>query len=216
MFYSGEADTATVLHETFHAANSWDSAGAQEMIDTFEHYLVKQNGMDSVMQLVESYLDRYEKAGQSLTYNQAMEEITADAMQSIFGSEESFRNYLRQQALEAQQNASALGKCQRVMEKIGTMLEKVLTDIKSLLVKEPTNAAARAAQSLTEQQLKDLQQLCSTTRRTRAKATARRWKQTAGQTKTLPEAKRQRKEKNITCPKWQARPKRKRQSVRWR
>ena len=159
VFYSGEADTATVLHETFHAANSWDSAGAQEMIDTFEHYLVKQNGMDSVMQLVESYLDRYEKAGQSLTYNQAMEEITADAMQSIFGSEESFRNYLRQQALEAQLNASALGKCQRVMEKIGTMLEKVLTDIKSLLVKEPTNAAARAAQSLTEQQLKDLQQL---------------------------------------------------------
>ena len=159
VFYSGEADTATVLHETFHAANSWDSAGAQEMIDTFEHYLVKQNGMDSVMQLVESYLDRYEKAGQSLTYNQAMEEITADAMQSIFGSEESFRNYLRQQALVAQQNASALGKCQRVMEKIGTMLEKVLTDIKSLLVKEPTNAAARAAQSLTEQQLKDLQQL---------------------------------------------------------
>lgn len=159
VFYSGEADTATVLHETFHAANSWDSAGAQEMIDTFEHYLVKQNGMDSVMQLVESYLDRYEKAGQSLTYNQAMEEITADAMQSIFGSEESFRNYLRQQALEAQQNASALGKCQRVMEKIGTMLEKVLTDIKSLLVKEPTNAAARAAKTLTEQQLKDLQQL---------------------------------------------------------
>lgn len=159
VFYSGEADTATVLHETFHAANSWDSAGAQEMIDTFEHYLVKQNGMDSVMQLVESYLDRYEKAGQSLTYNQAMEEITADAMQSIFGSEESFRNYLRQQALEAQQNASALGKCQRVMEKIGTMLEKVLTDIKSLLVKEPTNAAARAAKTLTETQLKDLQQL---------------------------------------------------------
>lgn len=159
VFYSGEADTATVLHETFHAANSWDSAGAQEMIDTFEHYLVKQNGMDSVMQLVESYLDRYEKAGQSLTYNQAMEEITADAMQSIFGSEESFRNYLRQQALEAQQNASALGKCQRVMEKIGTMLEKVLTDIKSLLVKEPANAAARAAKTLTETQLKDLQQL---------------------------------------------------------
>ena len=159
VFYSGDADTATVLHETFHAANSWDSAGAQEMIDTFEHYLVKQNGMDSVMQLVESYLDRYEKAGQSLTYNQAMEEITADAMQSIFGSEESFKNFLRQQALEAQANAGALGKCQRVMEKIGAMLEKVLADIKNLLVKEPTNAAARAAKTLTKTQLKDLQQI---------------------------------------------------------
>lgn len=80
-------------------------------------------------------------------------------MQSIFGSEESFKNFLRQQALEAQANAGALGKCQRVMEKIGAMLEKVLADIKNLLVKEPTNAAARAAKTLTETQLKDLQQI---------------------------------------------------------
>lgn len=159
VFYSSEADTATVLHETLHEVNSWDAKGGQELIDTFEHYLVQQNGMDTVQQLVESYLDRYEKAGQSLTYNQAMEEITADAMQSIFGSEESFRDFLRQQAAEAKMNAAALGKTNRVMAKIETLLKKVLTDIKSLLVKQPTNAAAKAAQTLTEQQLKDLRQL---------------------------------------------------------
>lgn len=159
VFYSSEADTATVLHETLHEVNSWDAKGGQELIDTFEHYLVQQNGMDTVQQLVESYLDRYEKAGQSLTYNQAMEEITADAMQSIFGTEESFRDFLRQQAAEAKMNAAALGKTNRVMAKIETLLKKVLTDIKSLLVKQPTNAAAKAAQTLTEQQLKDLRQL---------------------------------------------------------
>lgn len=159
VFYSSEADTATVLHETLHEVNSWDAKGGQELIDTFEHYLVQQNGMETVQQLVESYLDRYEKAGQSLTYNQAMEEITADAMQSIFGSEESFRDFLRQQAAEAKMNAAALGKTNRVMAKIETLLQKVLTDIKSLLVKQPTNAAAKAAQTLTEQQLKDLRQL---------------------------------------------------------
>lgn len=159
VFYSSEADTATVLHETLHEVNSWDAKGGQELIDTFEHYLVQQNGMDTVQQLVESYLDRYEKAGQSLTYNQAMEEITADAMQSIFGSEESFRDFLRQQAAEAKMNAAALGKTNRVMAKIETLLQKVLTDIKNLLVKQPTNAAAKAAQTLTEQQLKDLRQL---------------------------------------------------------
>lgn len=159
VFYSSEADTATVLHETLHEVNSWDAKGGQELIDTFEHYLVQQNGMETVQQLVESYLDRYEKAGQSLTYNQAMEEITADAMQSIFGSEESFRDFLRQQAAEAKMNAAALGKTNRVMAKIETLLKKVLTDIKSLLVKQPTNAAAKAAQTLTEQQLKDLRQL---------------------------------------------------------
>lgn len=157
VFYSGEADTATVMHETLHELNSWDNKGGQELIDQFAKYLVQQNGMDNVQQLVQGYLDRYEKAGQKLTYNQAMEEITADAMRTVFGTEESFRTYLRQQAAEAKMNAQAQGRCDRVMQKIEMLLQKVLTDIKTLLGKEPTNAAAKAAKTLTEQQLKDLQ-----------------------------------------------------------
>ena len=54
VFYAGDADTATVLHETLHEVNHWDNAGGQELIDTFEHYLVQRNGMDTVPQLVES------------------------------------------------------------------------------------------------------------------------------------------------------------------
>ena len=159
VFYSGEADTATVMHETLHELNRWDNAGGQELISRFEHYLVEQDGMDSVQELVQSYLDRYERAGQKLTYNQAMEEITADAMRSIFGTEESFRNFLRMEAAEAKMNAQAQGRCDRVMQKIETLLQKVLTDIKTLLGAEPDNAAAKAAQTLTETQLKDLRQL---------------------------------------------------------
>ena len=159
VFYSSEADAATVMHETLHELNRWDNAGGQELIDTFEHYLVQQNGMDSVQELVQSYLDRYERAGQQLTYNQAMEEITADAMRSIFGTEEDFRNYVRQQAAEAGMNAQAQKRSNRVMQKIETLLQKVLTDIKTLLGAEPDNAAAKAAQTLTETQLKDLRQI---------------------------------------------------------
>lgn len=159
VFYSGDADAATVMHETLHELNRWDNAGGQELIDTFEHYLVQQNGMDSVQELVQSYLDRYERAGQQLTYNQAMEEITADAMRSIFGTEEDFRNYVRQQAAEARMNAQAQKRSNRVMQKIETLLQKVLTDIKTLLGAEPDNAAARAARTLTETQLKDLRQI---------------------------------------------------------
>lgn len=159
VFYSSEADTATVMHETLHELNRWDNAGGQELISRFEHYLVEQDGMDSVQELVQSYLDRYERAGQKLTYNQAMEEITADAMRSIFGTEESFRNFLRMEAAEAKMNAQAQGRCDRVMQKIETLLQKVLTDIKTLLGAEPDNAAAKAAQTLTETQLKDLRQL---------------------------------------------------------
>ena len=159
VFYSSEADAATVMHETLHELNRWDNAGGQELIDTFEHYLVQQNGMDSVQELVQSYLDRYERAGQQLTYNQAMEEITADAMRSIFGTEEDFRNYVRQQAAEARMNAQVQKLSNRVMQKIETLLQKVLTDIKTLLGAEPDNAAAKAAQTLTETQLKDLRQI---------------------------------------------------------
>ena len=159
VFYSGDADAATVMHETLHELNRWDNAGGQELIDTFEHYLVQQNGMDSVQELVQSYLDRYERAGQQLTYNQAMEEITADAMRSIFGTEEDFRNYVRQQAAEARMNAQAQKRSNRVMQKIETLLQKALTDIKTLLGAEPDNAAARAARTLTETQLKDLRQI---------------------------------------------------------
>ena len=159
VFYSGEADTATVMHETLHELNRWDNAGGQELISRFEHYLVEQDGMDSVQDLVQSYLDRYERAGQKLTYNQAMEEITADAMRSIFGTEESFRNFLRMEAAEAKMNAQAQGRCDRVMQKIETLLQKVLTDIQTLLGAEPDNAAAKAARTLTETQLKDLRQL---------------------------------------------------------
>ncbi len=159
VFYSSEADAGTVMHETLHELNSWDSKGAQELIDRFGQYLVQQNGMDSVQQLVQGYLDRYANAGQKLTYNQAMEEITADAVRTIFGTEESFKTFLRVQAAEAKMNAQAQGRCERVMQKIETLLQKVLADIKTVLGREPDNAAARAARTLTEQQLADLREL---------------------------------------------------------
>ena len=159
VFYSSEADAGTVMHETLHELNSWDNKGAQELIDRFEQYLVQQNGMDSVQQLVQGYLDRYANAGQKLTYNQAMVEITADAVRTIFGTEESFKTFLRVQAAEAKMNAQAQGRCERVMQKIETLLQKVLADIKTVLGREPDNAAARAAKTLTEQQLADLREL---------------------------------------------------------
>ena len=159
VFYSSEADTATVMHETLHELNSWSNETGQELIDRFAEYLVQQNGMENVLELVQSYLDRYAEAGQSLTYNQAMEEITADAMRSIFGTEEAFRDFVRQQAAEAKMNARAQRKTDRIMTKIDTLLHKVLADIRNVLGAEPDNAAAKAAKTLTEQQLKDLRQL---------------------------------------------------------
>ena len=159
MYLSGEAGSETVMHETFHMLNEWSPETGQAVMDRLLTYLVQQNGMESTEKLVESYLARYEDSGVKMTWNQALEEITADAMETVFGTADGFRNFVRQQAAEAKMNAKARGLIGKVMDKIDSLLHTVLADVNRFLKNEPTNAAAKAARSLTEQQLKDLQNL---------------------------------------------------------
>lgn len=159
MYLSGEAGSETVMHETFHMLNEWSPETGQAVMDRLLTYLVQQNGMESTEKLVESYLARYEDSGVKMTWNQALEEITADAMETVFGTADGFRNFVRQQAAEAKMNAKARGMIGKVMDKIDSLLHAVLADVNRFLKNEPTNAAAKAARSLTEQQLKDLQNL---------------------------------------------------------
>ena len=140
MYLSGEAGSETVMHRML-------------------KYLVQQNGMESTEKLVESYLARYEDSGVKMTWNQALEEITADAMETVFGTEDGFRNFVRQQAAEAKMNSEARGVIGKVMNRIDELLHNILADVQRFLKKEPTNAAARAAKNLTEAQLRDLQSL---------------------------------------------------------
>ena len=159
MFFAGDAGSETVMHETFHALNQWSAETGQAVMDRLLNYLVQQSGAESTEKLIQSYLDKYAEAGQQLTYNQALEEITADAMETVFGTAESFRDFVRQQAAEARMNAEARGIIGKVMDKIQNLLESVLADVEHFLKKEPTNAAAKAAKSLTEEQLQDLRAL---------------------------------------------------------
>lgn len=159
MYLSGEAGSETVMHETFHMLNEWSPETGQAVMDRLLTYLVQQNGMESTEKLVESYLGRYEDSGVKMTWNQALEEITADAMETVFGTADGFRDFVRQQAAEAKMNAKARGMIGKVMDKIDSLLHTVLADVNRFLKNEPTNAAAKAARSLTEQQLKDLQNL---------------------------------------------------------
>lgn len=159
MFFAGDAGSETVMHETFHALNQWSAETGQAVMDRLLNYLVQRNGAESTEKLIQSYLDKYAEAGQHLTYNQALEEITADAMETVFGTAESFRDFVRQQAAEARMNADARGIVGKAMDKIQNLLESVLADVKRFLKKEPTNAAAKAAKSLTEEQLRDIRAL---------------------------------------------------------
>ena len=143
MFFAGDAGSETVMHETFHALNQWSAETGQAVMDRLLNYLVQQSGAESTEKLIQSYLDKYAEAGQQLTYNQALEEITADAMETVFGTAESFRDFVRQQAAEARMNVEARGIIGKVMDKIQSLLESVLADVEHFLKKSPPTPPPR-------------------------------------------------------------------------
>ena len=155
-----DADTfGTILHESVHQYNAWDEAGGRELQTATLRYMAEQSGFESVNDLVESYIQRYQEAGQELSYAQACEEITADAMRGVFGSEEAFGRWVEHQRALAEQNGKQRSAVARVMDKVRGMLDKVIEKAKSILAREPDNAAARQAQALAESQKRTLEEL---------------------------------------------------------
>lgn len=155
-----DADTfGTILHESVHQYNAWDEAGGRELQTATLRYMAEQSGFESVNELVESYIQRYQEAGQDLSYAQACEEITADAMRGVFGSEEAFGRWVEHQRTLAGQNSERRSAVARVMDKVRGMLDKVIEKAKSILAREPDNAAARQAQALAENQKRTLEEL---------------------------------------------------------
>ena len=154
------ADTfGTILHESVHQYNAWDEAGGRELQTATLRYMAEQSGFESVNELVESYIQRYQEAGQELSYAQACEEITADAMRGVFGSEEAFGRWVEHQRALAGQNSGQRSAVARVMDKVRGMLDKVIEKAKSILAREPDNAAAKQAQALAENQKRTLEEL---------------------------------------------------------
>lgn len=155
-----DADTfGTILHESVHQYNAWDEAGGRELQTATLRYMAEQSGFERVNELVESYIQRYQEAGQELSYAQACEEITADAMRGVFGSEEAFGRWVEHQRALAGQNSEQRSAVARVMDKVRGMLDKVIEKAKSILAREPDNAAARQAQALAESQKRTLEEL---------------------------------------------------------
>ena len=154
------ADTfGTILHESVHQYNAWDEAGGRELQTATLRYLAEQQGFESVNDLVESYIQRYQEAGQELSYAQACEEITADAMRGVFGSEEAFARWVEHQRALAEQNGRQRSTIAKVMDRVREMLDKVIGKAKSILNREPGNAAARQAKALAESQKRALEEL---------------------------------------------------------
>ena len=145
----------TVLHEDYHWYNSLDQAGAKSLQDHALTYLAQMDGYESVDEMIRDKMDVY--ASQKLTYEQAAEELVADAWRGIFATEADFKRWVEFQRGQAEKNAGAKGSIHKVMDRVKELLSDIISRAKEVLTIDPSNAAARKAKRLAEAQRRTLQ-----------------------------------------------------------
>ena len=147
---------STVLHEDYHWYNALDAEGAKTLQDHALLYLAQKNGYETIDEMIRAKMGDY--AAQSLTYEQAAEELVADAWGGIFDSEESVRRWAQFQREQADKNAGRAGSIHKVMQQVKTMLENIISKAKEVLRIDPENTAARKARRLAEAEKRALQE----------------------------------------------------------
>ena len=145
----------TVLHEDYHWYNALDAEGARTLQEHALEYLAKSSGYESLDEMIRAKLRDY--SAQSLTYEQAAEELVADAWRGIFDSEESFRRWVTFQRGQAEKNAGKSGAIHKVMEQVRQMLDGLISRAKEVLTADPDNRAALKAKRLAEAEKRTLQ-----------------------------------------------------------
>ena len=145
----------TVLHEDYHWYNALDAEGARTLQEHALKYLAKSSGYESLDEMVRAKLRDY--SAQSLTYEQAAEELVADAWRGIFDSEESFKRWVTFQRGQAEKNAGKSGAIHKVMEQVRQMLDGLISRAKEVLTINPDNRAALKAKRLAEAEKRTLQ-----------------------------------------------------------
>lgn len=145
----------TVLHEDYHWYNALDAEGARTLQEHALEYLAKSSGYESLDEMVRAKLEDY--SAQSLTYEQAAEELVADAWRGIFDSEESFKRWVTFQRGQAEKNAGKSGAIHKVMEQVRQMLDGLISRAKEVLTINPDNRAALKAKRLVEAEKRTLQ-----------------------------------------------------------
>ena len=145
----------TVLHEDYHWYNALDQAGAKSLQDHALTYLAQMNGYESVDEMIRDKMGIY--ASQKLTYEQAAEELVADAWRGIFATEADFKRWVEFQRGQAEKNAGVRGSIHKVMNRVKNLLSDIISRAKEVLTIDPDNAAARKAERLAEAQKRTLQ-----------------------------------------------------------
>ena len=157
IFFSDRAEDVfgTILHEDYHWYNSLDAEGAQALQQHALEYLAKSEGFEGIDEMIRGKLTDY--AQQGLSYEEAAEELVADAWRGIFSDEASFKRWVEFQRGQAEKNAGKAGTIRKVMTKVKEMLTDIISRAKEVLAKDPENKAALKAQRLAEAEKRVLQ-----------------------------------------------------------
>ncbi len=157
IFFSDRAEDVfgTILHEDYHWYNSLDAEGAQALQQHAMEYLAKSEGFEGIDEMIRGKLTDY--AQQGLSYEEAAEELVADAWRGIFSDEASFKRWVEFQRGQAEKNAGKAGTIRKVMTKVKEMLTDIISRAKEVLAKDPENKAALKAQRLAEAEKRVLQ-----------------------------------------------------------
>lgn len=152
---SAEDVFGTILHEDYHWYNSLDAEGAQALQQHALEFLAKSEGYENIDAMIREKAADY--AQQGLTYEQAAEELVADAWRGIFSDEASFKRWVEFQRQQAEKNAGRAGTIRKVMNKVKELLSDIVSRAKEVLAKDPENKAALRAQRLAEVEKRVLQ-----------------------------------------------------------
>lgn len=157
IFFSDRAEDVfgTILHEDYHWYNSLDAEGAQALQQHALEYLAKSEGFEGIDEMIREKISDY--AQQGLSYEEAAEELVADAWRGIFSDEASFKRWVEFQRGQAEKNAGKAGTIRKVMTKVKEMLTDIISRAKEVLAKDPENKAALKAQRLAEAEKRVLQ-----------------------------------------------------------
>ena len=157
IFFSDRAEDVfgTILHEDYHWFNSLDAEGAQALQQHALEYLAKSEGFEGIDEMIRGKLSDY--ARQGLSYEEAAEELVADAWRGIFSDEASFKRWVEFQRGQAEKNAGKAGGIHKVMTKVKELLSDIVSRAKEVLARDPENKAALKAQRLAAAEKRVLQ-----------------------------------------------------------
>ena len=157
IFFSDRAEDVfgTILHEDYHWYNSLDAEGAQALQQHALEFLAKSEGFEGIDEMIRGKLSDY--ARQGLSYEEAAEELVADAWRGIFSDEASFKRWVEFQRGQAEKNVGKAGGIHKVMTKVKELLSDIVSRAKEVLARDPENKAALKAQRLAAAEKRVLQ-----------------------------------------------------------